>query len=570
MIDDLDFLRQKINSANKVIEAPKVEVDREAAAFARVEKGLRERDEYISMLLAQNEQLREKQEVSDEKERLHRHETFGSSSERTARLLDDGEGDLTMSQLLDETCEPTIEQVIGTQRKRGVKRKGKREQDLSALEQDPVVYELPEVEQVCPICGGQAKSTFNEHVRYEINRIPERWVVREIRRQVYGCDTCRSNGRKAPCLHAAVPAALFKGSLATPVVLSFILEQKFMNGLPLDRIVKMLERDGIYLSTTNLSRWVNKSAILFFEPLVRLMHEEMLKEDILHIDESAFQVNHEPGRAASTKSFMWLAQTGKYAYHPIILLAYYMTRQYANAKELLNGFKGFLICDGYGAYHDLPEEIIPVGCWEHAREKFAKAIAAMGVNQRTGSPAEKGLDYINRVFSLEVEYSKDEPTPDKRLEARHTRSRPVSDEFFEWAARMTETQQIAQSENLLAKAVRYAVNQRPYLENIYLDGRLEISNNRAENTFVHFAIGRNNWRFADTVIGAQSLAIHYTIMLTARANGLHPRKYVQLLLEKLPTAKISELRDYLPWSDKLPDSLRLPDGQAKPITISLE
>ncbi|GHU74859.1 transposase [Clostridia bacterium] len=565
MVDDLVSLKQDINQLNRLIEAPKADVVSRAAKLARVEKGIHERDELIMQLQAENEQLRQSKEISDEKDRLHNQEHFGSSTQKTSRLLNDEEQAEQEAYAIDDELES---EAKPKERKRGSKEQGKRVREMSALNPITELYEVPESERECPKCGSTMERIFDEHARYRIDRIPEKWVVRDLKRQVLECPCCRKNGTMSR-KHAKVPPALFRGSPQSAEEIAYAVDQKFTYGVPLERTVKMLRRDGVPITSTDLTRGVNKSALLFLEPLVELMHKEALKEEILHVDESWFQVNREPERKPSTQSYMWQEQTGKYAVHPIILFFYYMTRKYANAKEILKGFIGYIICDGYQAYHELPSGIIPVGCWQHLREKFVKALKVMEPNQRKGSPADKGLNLVNQVFNNESDWDEQGLSPDKRCIERLKCSKPTTDELFEWATRMLEQPNIASSDNLLAKALRYAINQREYLENIYLDGRLEVSNNRAERIFAHFAICRRAFLFADTVDGAHADAIYFSIMLTAHANGLHARKYLQYLLEHLPGAKMSELRNYLPWSETLPDWLRLPKGQQTPNPASV-
>ena len=144
-------------------------------------------------------------------------------------------------------------------------------------------------------------------------------------------------------------------------------------------------------------------------------------------------------------------------------------------------------------------------------------------------------------------------SPEERLEKRLEFSKPVSDEFFDWVGTIH-----ALPKSLLGEAVTYALLQRKYLENIYLDGRLEISNNAAERALKTFVSGRKVWLFSNTPNGAESSSIYYTITETAKENNLNPFQYLKFLLEKLPTIKHSELEDLLPWSKSLPDCCRIP------------
>ena len=162
-----------------------------------------------------------------------------------------------------------------------------------------------------------------------------------------------------------------------------------------------------------------------------------------------------------------------------------------------------------------------------------------------------GLVYINLLFALEYEYIG--MGPEERFKKRLECSKPVSDDFFDWVGTVR-----ALPKSLLGEAVTYALLQRKYLENVYLDGRLELSNNASERSIKPFVQGRKQWLFSNTPNGAESSSIYYTIIMTAIENNLNPFQYTKFLLEKLPTAKTSELEALLPWSGSLPDCCRVP------------
>jgi len=224
---------------------------------------------------------------------------------------------------------------------------------------------------------------------------------------------------------------------------------------------------------------------------------------------------------------------------------YQETRGREHPKKFLQGFKGYLHTDGHEAYHKLPAEIIVVGCWFHARQYWEKLLKATTKNKRTGTIAAQGLAYIEKLFALERAWKN--LTPEERLKERLAKSKPVSNAFFVWVQSI-----VALPKSLLGKAVHYALSQRKYLENVYLDGRLELSNNRAERSVKPFVIGRKNWLFAATKDGARASSIIYSIVETAKENGLRPFQYMQFLLEALPNSTTGNLEALLPWSDKLP------------------
>jgi len=268
-------------------------------------------------------------------------------------------------------------------------------------------------------------------------------------------------------------------------------------------------------------------------------------------------VLHEPGRAAQTKSCEWLYRTGRYSEKPIVIYEYTETRKQEHPHAFLAGFKGYLHTDGYQGYHNLPPDIVVVGCWAHVRRYWEKLYETIPEDKRSGSNAERGLVYTNLVFWLEDEFR--DLTPQERYQKRLEFNKPVTDEFFSWVGSLT-----ALPKSLLGEAVTYSLNQREYLENIYLDGRLECSNNRAERSVKPYVQGRKQWLFSNTPNGAESSSIIYSIIETAKENHLHPFHYMKYLLEKLPITTCNKLEELLPWSDSLPDSCRVPERAWQP------
>ena len=247
---------------------------------------------------------------------------------------------------------------------------------------------------------------------------------------------------------------------------------------------------------------------------------------------------------------MWLYRTSGCGFVPIVLYEYQPTRSSAHPKAFLEDFKGYLHTDGYAGYHVLPSEVKIVGCWGHVRRKFDEAVKGAPLESRTGLPSQKGLDLCNELFRLEREYEK--LKPEERHEERLRRSKPISDTLFEWASALG-----ALTKSLLGKAVHYLLAQRPYLENVYEDGRLELSNNRAERSIKPFVIGRKNWLFSATAKGAKASSVIYSMIETAKANGLKPFEYLKYLFETMPNIRNEKYESLLPWSETLPDRCRV-------------
>jgi hypothetical protein len=272
----------------------------------------------------------------------------------------------------------------------------------------------------------------------------------------------------------------------------------------------------------------------------------LLSAPALHSDETTVQVLKEPNRPAQSKSYEWVYRTSGSAEHQIIIFDYKETRKQEHPKEFLKGFKGLLHTDGYQVYHNLPPDIIVIGCWAHARRKWENLLKTLPEIKRKGSEAERGLYYINLLFEYEREYKNLKPK--ERYIKRLEKSKPVADEFFAWIETLG-----ALPKSPLGEPVNYALSQRQYLMNVFVDGMAELSNNRCENSIRPFVRGRKAWLFSSTPEGARASSIMYSIIETAKENGLHPYHYIKFLLESLPNVKNSELKLFLPWSESLPE-----------------
>ena len=245
------------------------------------------------------------------------------------------------------------------------------------------------------------------------------------------------------------------------------------------------------------------------------------------------------------KCYVWVYRTSGGAERPVILYDYQPSRAGTCASTFLDGFSGLLHTDGYEAYHcKLPPEITVVGCWAHMRRKFTDALKSLPKETREKHPAHKGLDYCNRLFALEENYVKDSISFRERYEERLLRSKSIAEEFFVWAKAEQERNPVPKT--MYGAALGYALNQESWLMNVFLDGRLELSNNRAERAVRPFAIGRKNWLFCNTPAGADASAAVYSIVETAKANGLRPFRYLNFLLERLPGG--CPLEECMPWN----------------------
>jgi len=370
--------------------------------------------------------------------------------------------------------------------------------------------------------------------RRELVIIPAQVKIREHVRKVYACRECEKDEYGVPILKAPTDEPVIKGSFASPEAIAHIMNQKFVMGAPLYRQEQDWNRQGIMLSRQTMSNWLIKATEDWLEPIYDALREVLFANYTeLHADETTIQVLREPGKSAQSKSCMWLYRTSGYnqygvkARNPIVLFDYQPDRKAKRPAEFLKGYKGYLHTDGYEVYHGLPQEIIIVGCWAHARRKFDEALKALPEKDREDSSALLGKRYCDKLFELERQFT--DMSPDERYRKRQELAKPLIDEFFAWLAALK-----VMPKTPIGTAAKYALGQRKYLERYLLDGKLEISNNRAERSIRPFVIGRKNFLFANTPRGAKASAIVFSIIETAKENGLNPFAYLTYVFTNAP------------------------------------
>jgi len=465
--------------------------------------------------------------------KISQQKRFGISSEKSA--LDAGQ--TSMFEEPEPPLPPEIEEVGYTRRKR----KGKRAEDLSELPLEIIEHDLPESERKCPECDG-AVDEIGVQTRDELKIIPAQVIRVQHRAKVYKCPTCDEQSDKICIIKAAMPVQLIRGSVASASAVAHIMTQKHLMHLPFYRQEQEFVRQGVAISRQNMANWSIQVCEDWLRPVYDKLRENLLQQDILHVDETTLQVLKEPGKPAESKSFMWLYRTGDKSPAPTVLYEYQPGRGGEYPRTFLKGWQGFCHTDGYSAYQGL-QGVALVGCWAHVRRKFHEA---WKITEAPDSPAKIGLDYCDGLFALEREFSG--LPPDERYAARVERVKPLAEAFFAWAKSQSAPPKLA-----ITRALTYAIKQEPRLMNAFCDGRLELSNNRAERSVKPFVIGRKNWLFCDSVRGAVSSAVAFSIIETAKENGLKPFEYLKFLLETLPQAGVDPIDDLLPWGSGVPD-----------------
>ena len=486
---------------------------------------------------------------------LARKNKFGSKAEpasdevveQMSLLFDEPEATVWVEQKAEETVTTEVAAHTRTQRRSG---------SVMDIVPENVHIEVEEhtlsgSELHCPICGTEMVEIGVEE-RRTLEIIPEQVIVHVDRYHNYACKECEKESDQANIVKTPKDPAVIPGSFASPSAIAYIDTQKYVMGIPLYRMEQYFKRMELALSRQTMAYWVIKSAELWLKPLFCQLHLQLVKYKYLHADETTLQVLHEPGKAAQSKSYIWLYRTGKHAEHPIVLYEYQPDRKQEHPKEFLRGFHGFLQTDGYAGYNALPpEEVTRVGCLAHLRRKFTDAEKA-SPKGKAGPTVTAAIAYCSKVFKIEEELAG--LSCEERFEQRQKRVRPILEEFFNWA----ETRQ-ATPKSKLGEALTYTLNQREYIMNYLLDGHLEVSNNLAERSIKPFVMGRKNFLFANTPAGAQASAITFSIIETAKANNLDPLKYLTYIFETAPRLAQSKKewpKELLPWN--VPESCKAP------------
>ena len=311
---------------------------------------------------------------------------------------------------------------------------------------------------------------------------------------------------------------------------------------PLYRLEQEFNCQGLKLSRQTMVNWLLNISEKWLRSVYDVLHEQLCREPVLHADETTLQVLKEPGRSSTSKSYMWLYRTSGCAKQAIVLYEYQPTRKAEHAEAFLKGFSGWLHADGYQGYHKLPGNIRVVGCWAHARRKFDEALGTLPQEKRKDSPAAMGECYCSQLFKLEQALA--ELTPEERYEKRLEQEKPVLDALLSWA---NEMQTKTAPKSALGKAIHYLQEQWPYLTRHLEDGRLELSNNRAERSIKPFVMGRKNWLFANTPGGAQASSVIYSLIETAKENGLDPYQYLLWILRNAPVLSQADAA----WAEQL-------------------
>ena len=523
-----------------------------------------DKETLIQLFLSQQEQLENidhnLQLVLEQLADLKRHR-FGRSSERhesdeqisfmevDGKIVFFNESEAVAAE--DDGAEPET-----VPRRKPKKKQGKREEDLDGLPVVVIEHSMTEEELAARFGEGGFKQLPDEvYRRYGFT--PAKVKVEEHHVKVY------AGKRTDEIVKAPHPECLLRGSLVSPSLEAAVMNAKYVNAVPLYRQEQEFERYGLHISRQNMANWTIQCADRYLAVLYDYLHEKMYGYHVLQADETPVLVNKD-GRPAGSKSYMWVYRTGRmYTDRQIVLYEYQRTRNASHPREFLKDFSGICVTDGYQVYHTIEnerEDLKIAGCWSHARRRFDEAVKALPKAKQKDSRAYLALTMIQAIYREEKQLK--ELSAQERQDRRQLSVKPLVEAYFTW---VRENLPKVPQKSKTWEGFNYSLGQEKYLKVFLDDGEVPMDNNAAEQSIRGFCIGKKNWVMIDTVAGAKSSAIIYSIAETAKANNLKPYDYFEYLLAEIPK-HLDEtdrgfLDDLLPWSPDLPANCRKPDKE---------
>ncbi len=532
-----------------------------ASKYTQEQLNSLDRETLTRLFLSQQEQLENidhtLQLVLEQMADLKRHR-FGRSSEKQ-----ETEGQVSFMEVdgkivfFNESeavaAEESTEEPEDVSRTRPKKKQGKREEDLNGIPVVVVEHSMTD-EELEDRFGKDGFKQLPDEVYRRYSFTPAKIEVEEHHVKVY------AGKETEEVVKAPHPRTLLRGSLVSPSLEAAIMNAKYVNAVPLYRQEQEFERYGLHIPRQNMANWTIQCADRYLAVLYDYLHEKMYGYHVLQADETPVLVNKD-GRPAGSKSYMWVYRTGRmYTECQIVLYEYQKTRNASHPREFLKDFRGVCVTDGYQVYHTIEgerEDLKIAGCWSHARRRFDEAVKALPKAKQKDSRAYLALTMIQAIYR-EEKLLKDLPAGERMIR-RQLSVRPLVEAYFVW---VRETLPKVPQKSKTWEGFNYSLNQEKYLKVFLDDGEVPMDNNAAEQSIRGFCIGKKNWVMIDTIAGAKSSAIIYSIAETAKANNLKPYDYFEYLLTEIPKhlddTDRSFLDDLLPWSPSLPENCRKP------------
>jgi transposase len=507
--DDVDELKAMLRASFGQVLQLMEEHGRRDVAFARKEQENREQALLIEKLKFQLAHLRR--------------EKFGASSES----LDQLELQIEELEVAHAAAAPMPEPVVEAPKDKPVRK--------ALPEHLPRHEHILSCGEACIRCGGRLKSV-GEDITDELEIIPARFIVNRIIRPRMACVSCETFHQ------APLPSRPIERGRPGPGLLAHVLVSKYADHLPLYRQSQIYAREGVELERSTLADWVGKSAALL-EPLADALARHVKQGDAIFADDTPVDVLA-PGNGTTKTGRFWTYVRDERPHGstvpPAVFYKFTMDRKGEHPASHLENFSGFMHADGYAGFNELyrANTVSEVACMAHIRRKFFDLAKDKGVTL-----AAEAVQRIAPLYAIEDE-ARGKP-PDERAAIRQAKARPVFDELMVW---LENTLRQVSGKSEMAKAIRYALKRLPKLEVYLSDGRLEIDNNIAERSIRGIAVGKKNYLFMGSKGGGRAAATIYTLIETAKLNGIDPQAWLTFVLGKIADQKITRLDELLPWN----------------------
>jgi transposase len=470
---------------------------------------------------------------------------FGRKSEKIERRIEQLELCLEDLEAAQASAAPQPGSALAAALEPVVRRKPARRELPPELPRE-ILRQEPE-ESACPDCGGELRR-FGEDVSESLEYEPGRFkVIRRVRPK-FSCRGCER------IVQAAAESRAIERGLAEPGLLAHVLVSKYADHLPLYRQAEIYRRQGVELERSTLAGWVGGASRLL-EPLTEALRKHVISGSRLHADDTPVAVLA-PGRGRTKTGRLWAyvrdERPAGQPPPPAVWFAYSPDRKGERPEAHLAQYRGTLHADGYAGFQRLYEggRIREAGCWAHVRRKFYDLEQAHG--------SQIAAEAVARIGALyEIEKLIRGRPPEERRGARQTRAKPLLEDLKEWLAAKLEG---LSRKSETAVAIRYALGRWPALTRYVDDGELEIDNNAAERALRAVALGRKNYLFAGADSGGERAAAMYSLIGTAKLNGVDPEAYLRRVLRKIADHPINRIEELLPWRVRLDEAEDLPQS----------
>ena len=483
--------------------------------------------------------LEDRIKILEEELRLERMKRFGNSSEKVnplqPELFEELEQDTT-----DELDEPE-EALEVTVPEHTRKSKGRKAIDPS-LPRETIIHDISDEEKQCA-CGTEMV-VIEEVISERLVIIPEKLIVERHIRLKYGCRNCEGSGDEdKPTFRVApAPPSLMPGSIMTGSLLAYILINKFADYLPFYRQEKRFKRFGAPISRQNMSNWTIK-AYQRLKSLNDVMKKQIKTGSYLQMDETTIKVHGEEGKTDTSNSYIWVTRGGPEK-SGVALYEYDRSRSAKYIKEFTEGFSGFIQSDGYKGYDSVfknSDKITHVGCLAHARRQIYDAYKA----SKQMSKSNTVINKIQKIYNIEKNLRKKSLTPDQFVIDRKTLAEPLLEDLKDWLDKKATN---IRPTSGLGKAINYTLGQWDKIINYLGCAELTPDNNAAERVVKPFVMGRKNFLFAGSTEGADAMCFFYSLIETAKLNGLNPYAYLKWLFDNAPLQDNDDFEHLAPWN----------------------